>query len=80
MCIWINDIEVYTIEIITINLRMTFDGGRYNVRCDIWVKYEKQVFAFFFLTKACKLTKKKKKKKKKKIERKIYNFCLQKLS
>ena len=45
---WINDIEDYTIEIITINLRMTLHGGCYNVRFDIWVKYEKQVFAVFF--------------------------------
>ena len=47
MYIWINDIEVYTIEIITINLRMTLRGGCYNVRCEIWVKYEKKVFAIF---------------------------------
>ena len=76
MYIWINDIEVYTIEIITINLRMTLHGGCYNVRfsCDIWVKYEKQGFAiFFFFLQRCKLTKKKK------TERKIYNYCLQKL-
>ena len=49
MYIWINDIEVYTIEIITINLRMTLHGSCCNVRCDILVKYEKQVFAIFVL-------------------------------
>ena len=49
MYIWINDIEVYTIEIITISRRMTLHGDCYNVRCDIWVKYEKQVFAIYFL-------------------------------
>ena len=48
MYIWINDIEVYTVEIITFNPRMTLHGDCYNVRCDIWVKYEKQVFAIFF--------------------------------
>ena len=49
MYIWINDIEVYTFEIITINLRMTLHGSCCNVRCDILVKYEKQVFAIFVL-------------------------------
>ena len=73
MYIWINYIEVYTIEIITINLRMTLYGGCYNVRYDIWVKYEKQVFAIFFLQRHINWPRKK-------IERKIYNWCLQKLS